>query len=61
VLFVEDYASQGAFVCAMGVPESRDGSLQTTGIWLLEDDGRNSALRDALLSWNRSRPPVTLF
>ncbi len=60
ILFAEDYSTQGAFLSSLGVPDSADGPIRTSALWLLEAKGGRTPLLEALQSYDRCGPPVAL-
>jgi len=60
ILFAEDYSREGAFLSAMGIPDSADGPLRARALWLLEDEDGVTGLREALESFDRDRPPPVI-
>lgn len=60
VLFAEDYASEGAFVAAMGLQQRMDGALRSSALWLLDESVEDSAALEALVSYDRERSPIVL-
>jgi hypothetical protein len=60
ILFAEDYSREGAFLSAMGIPDSADAQLRARALWLLEDEDGLAGLREALEAFDHGRPPPVI-